>query len=201
MQNKVSESGTNEPSIESKPFFGPGVSPTTGILVIMLCIVIVIWAVFFSNQNKDGNLQQRKTKPSVTAQSQKPVDKKIDYVAAVEPMTQEELDEFLAQPDSKPLEEVWSPVADLSGSTNKTSDFFMLSGKKARISYNCNGDEAVFLSVFLYRGSQNYGSPEFTATNPGHDTWILHKSMGEYYMKVISANTDWRIVIEELDYE
>lgn len=201
MPNQISESGSNEPSVESKPFFGPGVSPTTGVLVIMLCIVVVIWAVLFSNQNKDGKLQQRKTRPSVTAQSQMPVEKKTEQAAAVEPMTQEELDAFLAQPDQKPLEEVWSPVADLSGSTNKASDFFVLSGKKARISYNCNGDEAVFLSVFLYRGSQNSGVPEFTTTNPGHDTWILHKPLGEYYIKVISANTDWRVVIEELDYK
>ncbi len=96
----------------------------------------------------------------------------------------------------------WQPITTLSGSTNKRSETFALSGADARLKYTISGSDAIIVSVYVMKDGksldQDGGFPEVTATKAGSDETRLRQSPGNYYLDVSSANADWTVTIEEL---
>lgn len=97
----------------------------------------------------------------------------------------------------------WTEAVTLSGSADKSSAVFELTGGEARLDYDFAGDPdysigAVYL---LEEGTdlhQDGGIPVVMFSGPEADSTALHKTPGRYYLHVTAANTDsWTVTVLE----
>lgn len=104
-------------------------------------------------------------------------------------------------PAEQPAE--WTDVATLSGSADKSSAVFELSGGEARLDYDFAGDADYSLGAvyLLEEGTdlqQDGGIPVVMLSGPGADSTALHQKAGRYYLHVTAANSDsWTVDITE----
>ncbi|XKH55246.1 TM2 domain-containing protein [Citricoccus nitrophenolicus] len=100
-------------------------------------------------------------------------------------------------------EPTWVTAAELSGTANKSSEVFELTGGEARLDYSFNGDPdfAIGAVYLLEEGTDlqvDGGIPLVMLDGPETDTTALHKGAGRYYLHVTAANMeDWTVAVEQ----
>jgi hypothetical protein len=104
-----------------------------------------------------------------------------------------------SQPEeSEPKQKV--VVTELSGSANKSSDTFRLSGGKVTLTYDFKGTGTIVGAIYILEEGTDLntdgGIPEVMVTEPGSDTTIVRKGEGDYYLQV-NSTTDFTVKIEE----
>ena len=95
----------------------------------------------------------------------------------------------------------WTPVKTMSGSKSRTSKVFQLSGAKARISYDIQGDQSIACAVYITPAGgtlRNNAVPEVSANEAGTGSSPLSKGPGDYVLVVNSGNCKWSLKVEEL---
>jgi hypothetical protein len=100
--------------------------------------------------------------------------------------------------ESEPKQKV--VVTELSGSANKSSDTFRLSGGKVTLTYDFKGSDTIVGAIYILEEGTDLntdgGIPEVMVTEPGSDTTIIRKGAGDYYLQV-NSTTDFTVKIEE----
>jgi hypothetical protein len=100
-----------------------------------------------------------------------------------------------------PAKKTWKTVATLNGSENKNGPVFRLSGAPARLSYTFKKGNLSLVAIYvLSKGTvfeRDGGIPEVMPQSRKGST-ELYKEPGEYYLKVIAANTTWSVTVQEL---
>ena len=100
--------------------------------------------------------------------------------------------------ENKPKQKV--VVTELSGSANKSSDTFRLSGGKVTLTYDFKGTGTIVGAIYILEEGTDLntdgGIPEVMVTEPGSDTTIVRKGEGDYYLQV-NSTTDFTVKIEE----
>jgi len=96
----------------------------------------------------------------------------------------------------------WVTVTEIKGTTDKRSDVFELTGAKARMTYNFDGGDMIFGTIYIVKEGQDLmkegGFPEVTINKAGEDSTFLSKGKGRYFLDVKGANTSgWTVKIEE----
>lgn len=108
-----------------------------------------------------------------------------------------------AAPAADDQEPTWVTAAELSGTANKSSEVFELTGGEARLDYAFNGDPdfAIGAVYLLEEGTDlqvDGGIPLVMLDGPETDTTALHKGAGRYYLHVTAANMeDWTVTVEQ----
>lgn len=95
----------------------------------------------------------------------------------------------------------WTEITSLSGNGNKKGQLFTLTGNQARIKYSLSGDMCMLAVYVVDEGSdimENGGFPEVTQDEAGSGETILHGKRGNFYLNVMGANGDWKVVVEEM---
>lgn len=97
----------------------------------------------------------------------------------------------------------WKTLAKLSGEANKQSDTFALKEGKTRLSYefeDTSGMNMIIAAIYvLPEGTdleKDGGLPEVMISEAGKDTTIIRKSPGDYYLRVLAANTKYTVKLE-----
>ena len=100
-----------------------------------------------------------------------------------------------------PKAKEWVKVIEISGNSNKRTDTFRLEGGKTRLTYQVGGDFAVLAAFYVLEEGHSLetqgGFPEVTVTESGSDSTFLTKKAGNYYLDVTSANSSWKVSVEE----
>jgi cell division protein FtsB len=95
----------------------------------------------------------------------------------------------------------WKTILTFSGTSNKRSDIFELTGAKARLNYTVKGGNWATFSVYVVEEGRSLekegGFPEVMTTGPTSDSTFLVNDPGRYYLDVNSANARWTITIQE----
>lgn len=99
------------------------------------------------------------------------------------------------------LTKQWIVITELKGNADKSSDTFRLNGGKVRLTYNFQGNVAVFGGVYILKEGVDLmtdgGIPEVMVSEVGGDSTIVRKAKGDYYLKVVSANANYTVKLEE----
>ena len=103
-----------------------------------------------------------------------------------------------------PTQGHWVTVATMKGNNNKIGPNFHLSGSPVTLTYSVKGDPT-YAQVIIYvmdKGTQltkDGGIPDIGPTSGiTHDTTMLQRESGDYYLQVVSANANWTVTIQEL---
>lgn len=95
----------------------------------------------------------------------------------------------------------WHKVISLSGSSEKRSKVFKLSGAEARMRYKLDGNNYSFLAIYIVNEGESLaetgGFTEVSVDGDTKDSTRIVKPAGEYYLDVISGNGNWEVTIEE----
>lgn len=95
----------------------------------------------------------------------------------------------------------WVKVIELSGSANKRSQVFELTGGQTKLSYVVKGNTMPLCSIYVMEEGtslqESGGFPEVMIQQAGSDTTYLNKGPGRYYLDINSANCSWTVTIEE----
>lgn len=95
----------------------------------------------------------------------------------------------------------WRKVISLSGSSEKRSKVFKLSGAEARMRYKLDGNNYSFLAIYIVNEGESLaetgGFTEVSVDGDTEDSTRIVKPAGEYYLDVISGNGNWEVTIEE----
>lgn len=105
----------------------------------------------------------------------------------------------------KPAAPKWVKLVTLTGSSSKSSDTITTHGGKLRVTYtfkDSTGYGLVTAAVYVLAEGVN---PEVDGAVPdlmadpegGKDSTLLRRDAGEYYVRVIAANTRYTITVEE----
>lgn len=130
-----------------------------------------------------------------------PEKKEVQEAPATPAPVEQEKTEPAQEAPPPPKPEEWVTVLEVSGNANKTTDTFELLGGKTKLTYDVKGNPAMFGAYVLEEGwdfDKQGGIPEVMISESGTDATFLTKSAGKYYVKVISANANWTVKIEEL---
>lgn len=97
----------------------------------------------------------------------------------------------------------WQKVFELSGSGTgeKTSELFELSGAPARISYTVKTDTVWTMAAFVEPEGWDIktqgGFPDVWESEKTEGSETLDQEAGSHFLYVTAANCDWTVVIEE----
>lgn len=105
-------------------------------------------------------------------------------------------------PAPPPPPKQWTEVITISGSTDKRSQLFELTGAEARLNWTVEGEDPfVFVAIYVLEEGTSLeregGFSEVIVGESGSDTTFLVKEPGRYYIEVLAANADWTVTIEE----
>lgn len=97
---------------------------------------------------------------------------------------------------------VWTDVASISGSADKSSETIHLSGGQVKVKYTFSGGESLLGAIYLMDEGKDLmkdgGIPDVTVSKAGSDETILRKAAGDYYIHVTVANADYTVTLQEL---
>ena len=108
-----------------------------------------------------------------------------------------------AQTSESETTKEWKEVITLTGSGEKKSTSFELTGGKARARYNFNSGGFGTFALYVVKDGHDLmkegGIPEvmLTETEEGESN-LSHLKRGSYYLNVMAANGKWTVVIEQL---
>ena len=97
----------------------------------------------------------------------------------------------------------WQKAFELSGSgtEEKTSELFELSGAPARISYTVAADTVWTMGAFVEPEGWDIktqgGFPDIWESEKTEGSETLEQEAGSHFLYVTAANCDWTVVIEE----
>jgi hypothetical protein len=105
--------------------------------------------------------------------------------------------EVKAKPEAP---KTWQTVAELSGTNTKRGEVFALTGAQARLTYETDGQEYSFVSVYIVEAGDSLdesgGFPEVSAGEGTGET-VLVNPAGSYYLDV-NGYGGWTVKVEEL---
>lgn len=86
-----------------------------------------------------------------------------------------------------------------NGVGEKTTETFTIPTKEWKIQFTLTGEpekeKSLVFGVFVYRERGPPHIASVTFDRFGEDHTIVHDGPGEYYLKVVSSNCDWRITV------
>ncbi|NQS97241.1 MAG: tetratricopeptide repeat protein [candidate division Zixibacteria bacterium] len=91
-------------------------------------------------------------------------------------------------------------IINISGTGNKKSAPFELSGAPAIMKYKITGESSTLYICIVNEGQdimETGGFPELSVDGAETGESWLYKKRGRYYLSIISANGNWNVVIEE----
>lgn len=98
-------------------------------------------------------------------------------------------------------EATWQKVKSWQGTGIKNTEPFIITGSQWRIIWSIKdttGFDASLLQIFIYKvGGELPLDLAANAMGTKNDTSYIYKS-GKFYLKINSANGNWRITVEEL---
>lgn len=122
-----------------------------------------------------------------------------DATASIEETTAD-LEEYVADEEGTPQTETveeWKEVIKVSGSADKKTEPFSISGKRWKVIYTITGDNdyATFYAT-SYEPGDDFGDSIVMGADESGETIMYTK--GEFYLDMSSANCSWTVTVQEL---
>ena len=92
----------------------------------------------------------------------------------------------------------WRYVDEFDGASDKTTDTFIITGKKVRLTYEIDpeNDYSIFF-LYLYEEEDSFLTSMYSLKE-GAETSISYCGSGTYYLNIGAANLDgWEVKVEE----
>lgn len=94
----------------------------------------------------------------------------------------------------------WRTVKSWTGSGTKETESFDTSSSEWRINWITSSEAAksdfAIFQIYVYDANGKQISVAANAQRPGSDTSYVH-TKGRFYLKINSANCNWKIVVED----
>jgi len=152
------------------------------IILIMLCFCCTVFVAIGSDADKiDSDLDKK---------SEELEDKVNDNISGDEDKEEE------TKPKTQTVEE-WQDVKTFSGSANKKTEPFTITGKRWKVVYTIkNPSEYSILYINAIKPGEAFGDTVVYAASKSGETLMYSK--GELYLDISAANCSWTVTIEQL---
>lgn len=146
---------------------------------------------------QDTSQESPTTSTPVESPAASPVDEPGDEA---DQSVEETGDEAEEEPETEPE---WTPAGSLSGNANQQSDTITLTGGRLRLTYDfvdSTGNDMIVAAIYvLTEGTDLHsdgGIPEVMISEAGTGETFLRKGAGEYFLYVMSANSEYTVTLE-----
>lgn len=109
----------------------------------------------------------------------------------------DDLEEYIEEAPKTETVEEWKEVVTVSGSADKKTEPFSISGKRWKVIYTITKDNpyATFYAT-SYEPGEDFGDSIVMGADESGETVMYTK--GEIYLDITSANCSWTVTVQEL---